>query len=66
MVCTCFYPLLIKIEWHLQFFLFYEGPISQIICFIYYEVFIGILGESVEIQFVAIFEIDFRKGFNQI
>ena len=28
--------------------------------------FIGILGESFEIQFLAIFNIDFNKGCNQI
>ena len=30
------------------------------------ECFIGILGESVQIQFLAIFYIDLNKGFNQI
>ena len=30
------------------------------------RVFIEILGESFKIQFLAIFYIDFKKGFNQI
>ena len=30
------------------------------------EVFIGILGESVEIQFLAIYYMEFNKGFDQI
>ena len=38
---------------------------SFIFCFII-KVFIGILGESIEIQFLAIFCIDFNKGFYQI
>ena len=66
MVCTCFLPIINKNGLAPAVFFFYEGPISQVICFIYYEVFIGILGESVEIQFVAIIEIDFKKGFSQI
>ena len=30
------------------------------------KVFIGILGESFEMQFLAIYYIDFNTGFNQI
>ena len=37
------------------------------VCFIFIiKVFIGILGESFEIQFLARFYTDFNKGFNQI
>jgi len=42
---------------------------SHLISFIFIliiNVFIGILRESFEIQFLAIFYIDFNKGFNQI
>ena len=48
-------------------FFVYQGPISQVLLFIFMiKVFIGILGESFEIQFLAICYIDFSKGFNQI
>ena len=33
---------------------------------IFIKVFIGILVESFEIQFLAIFYVDVQKGFNQI
>ena len=36
------------------------------VLFVSLRLFIGILGESIEIQFLAIFYIDFNKGFNQI
>ena len=39
---------------------------SHLTSFIFIKVFIGILGESVQIQFLAIFYIDLNKGFNQI
>jgi hypothetical protein len=41
---------------HLTSFMFY----------FYYRGFNGILGESFEIKFLALFYIDFNKGFNQI
>ena len=40
---------------------------SQVLFVIFIiKVFIGILGESFEIQFLATFYIDSNKGFNQI
>ena len=40
---------------------FYSGPISQVL-FLFF--IIKIFGESLEIQLLAIFCIDFNKGFN--
>ena len=34
--------------------------------FLLLGLFIGTLGESIEIQFLAIFYVDFNEGFNQI
>ena len=48
------------------FLIFIRGPSQFFICFFIVKVFIGILGEGIEIQFLAIFYIDFNKGFNQI
>jgi len=57
-------PPINKIGWYLE--VFYWGPISQALSFIFIKVFIGILGEGFEIQFLAICYIDFNKGFDQI
>ena len=47
--------------------MFFVRVPSQKIYFVFIiKVFIGILGESFEIQSVAIFYIDFNKGLNQI
>ena len=54
-----FNPVLVKIEWYLE--VFYKGPITQVLSFIFIKVFIGILGEGFEIQFCAIFYVDFNK-----
>jgi hypothetical protein len=42
--------------------------LTSFIFYFYYsgQVFIGILGENFEIQFLAICHVDFQKGFNQI
>ena len=57
-----FNHLFINIDCHLE--VFHWGPISQVLCLIFIKVVIGILGERLELQFLAIFYIDLKRIFH--
>jgi hypothetical protein len=54
-----------KNHWHLEVFFRVQSPKWILLKKHIVKVFIGILGESFEIQFLAIFYIDFNKRLRQ-